>query len=561
MQRIPNPVSDLTIFLKVFREIYLLLKSNSVFDLDDITLAMIETNNVTSQGAIGEEALSRSTRSDRSKDPLYNQSKMYAELFRTLGWIQSTTAKLKFTFSLLGVYVATSNLPTAISLLKENLLGISYPNEVLGVKGEQNLRIMSSILLTMNALDSITRDEMIVGPMSILDDTNSSEFQRMLTSLQSCRAEPEKLKKWFNFISAERKISSVTMGNYTRFPIAVLPWTGWGVKDRKKGILITEEGRKEAIRIINSKDYRLEQFYNLQDDLKPAFIRCSFYGLLERQGFDLNTILTNFTADILLLRKNEIDYQKVIFSPFQQLSRETIQKWTPELVIEIDSFERNTIQLVDTTKSKNTEKVNFLLELVDDIYEKTNITDDLYREIKEVISNTKSTEEAAYLLFDKYSSSNKNIFYPLVANLLTILGFKCHVSRAGQNYERADAMIVDDQFCIPIEIKSPGEEVELSVKAIRQALENKIILLSRKNYPTDRKTTSLAIGFKPPNDRSEVYELIENIKNSFDINIGVIDFYSLLILVISSISESKKINLAQLSSLQGVICVSPITAK
>ena len=163
------------------------------------------------------------------------------------------------------------------------------------------------------------------------------------------------------------------------------------------------------------------------------------------------------------------------------------------------------------------------------------------------------------MLFNKYSSANQYIFYPLIANLLTILGFKCNASRAGQNYERADAMIIDDHFCIPIEIKSQGEETEISVKAIRQALENKIILLSRKNYPTDRATTSLAIGFKPPNDRSEVYELVKNIKAAFDINIGVIDFYSLLILVISSISTGKKVNLTQLSSLQGVIHVDPST--
>lgn len=68
------------------------------------------------------------------------------------------------------------------------------------------------------------------------------------------------------------------MGNYTRFPIAVLPWTGWGIKNRKSGILITEEGRKEAARILDSQDYRLEHFNNLKDELKPAFIRSSFYS-------------------------------------------------------------------------------------------------------------------------------------------------------------------------------------------------------------------------------------------------------------------------------------------
>lgn len=556
MQRIPNPISDLTIFLKIFRDIYPLLRELNVFNIDNITRSMIDTNSVTSQGAIGEEALLRSTRKDRTRDPLFNQSKALSELFRTLGWIQSTTSQSIFTFSLLGIYVAEVNERIAVNLLKECLLGIAYPNEILDVKGQQQVRLISSILLTMDSLNFITRSEMIVGPMSVLDDTDSTIFHEMLTKLLLCRKKPEKLTEWIDLISDERNISLVTMGNYTRFPMAALPWSKWGIKDRKIGTLISEEGRQEANRIKNSLDYRLKDFYALSDTLKPAFIRGCFYGLLERQGFDISCV----QDELKLLQEHNINYKKILFSPFQQLSRETIQKWTPELVVEINTFQKDIIKLGDTTKSKITEKVTFLLELVEDISEESNITDDLYYEIKQVIADTKSTEEAANFLFDKYSSSNKNIFYPLVANLLIFLGFKCHVSRAGQNYERADAMIIDDQFCIPIEIKSPGEEVEISVKAIRQALENKIILLSRKNYPTDRKTTSLAIGFKPPNERSEVYELIDNIKKAFDINIGVIDFYSLLILVISSISESKKINLAQLSSLQGVIRVSPITA-
>ena len=68
------------------------------------------------------------------------------------------------------------------------------------------------------------------------------------------------------------------------------------------------------------------------------------------------------------------------------------------------------------------------------------------------------------------------------------------------------------------EIKSTGEETEISVKAIRQALENKIIFLSRKQYKTDNETTSLAIGYNLPNMRSEVFELIEDIHNSFKLS-------------------------------------------
>ena len=42
-----------------------------------------------------------------------------------------------------------------------------------------------------------------------------------------------------------------------------------------------------------------------------------------------------------------------------------------------------------------------------------------------------------------------------------------------------DAYVKVNSVDIPIEIKSPTEEEFLSTKAVRQALENKIILLSR----------------------------------------------------------------------------------
>lgn len=96
------------------------------------------------------------------------------------------------------------------------------------------------------------------------------------------------------------------------------------------------------------------------------------------------------------------------------------------------------------------------------------------------------------------------VFYPLIADLFCILGFNCTATRAGINYERWDAIAIDDDFTIPIEIKSPSEEEYISIKAVRQALENKIILLSRKTYNTDWDTVSLAVGYHMLHDRAEV---------------------------------------------------------
>lgn len=56
-------------------------------------------------------------------------------------------------------------------------------------------------------------------------------------------------------------------------------------------------------------------------------------------------------------------------------------------------------------------------------------------------------------------------------------------------------MIPDDAYSIPVEVKSPTEEEMLSVKAIRQATENKSIVTARKPYKTSYEvSTFVCIG-------------------------------------------------------------------
>jgi len=558
MQRIPNPVSDLNVFLRVFREIYFILQNTNEFGLDDISRAMISTNNVTSQGAIGNEALKRSFRVDRSRDPIYNQSKMYAELFRTLGWILFTSSKLTYTFSLLGIHVATASNPN--SLMQECLLGIAYPNEVLGVKSTQNIRVFSSIILTLDSLKWISRDEMIAGPLSISDDQDPNMFKKMIDTIIFCRNNPTELQKIICDLSAQRRISKVTMGNYTRFPIAVFPWAGWGVKKSRGIIEFTEAGEKIALLLKNNPDIRLSDFNNFPDETKPSFIRFTFYSILSRSGFNIDSILKILATDIDILKQYKIPYADYIsFSPFQQLSRDTIKKWTPELVIEKESYDNKEFDsshnITAKISSSNQNYSNIVFNLSDNAVSSTSQLDLLIEEINKALEKSNSEYDAAEILYNTYSSSNKDVFYPLIGNLFCILGFDCRVSRGGQNYARADAIILNPHTSIPIEIKSPGEEPEISIKGIRQALENKIILLSRKNYPTDIETTTLVVGFNPPNNRSEVHDLINDIKNTFNIRIGVIDFLSLLKLTVRSVKNNKQLDSTDFNLLEGIIYV------
>ena len=120
--------------------------------------------------------------------------------------------------------------------------------------------------------------------------------------------------------------------------------------------------------------------------------------------------------------------------------------------------------------------------------------------------------------------------------MLTQLGLTTTVTRTGDTNDRMDAKILGEFGIIPIEIKSPTETEKINVKSIRQALENKIVLLSRySDYGTSKEVTTLAIGFLNPNPRSDVTELIEDIHNAFNINVGILSITEIMELLMEKL--------------------------
>ena len=166
----------------------------------------------------------------------------------------------------------------------------------------------------------------------------------------------------------------------------------------------------------------------------------------------------------------------------------------------------------------------------------------------------RSKEKIVQSVFDEMVTATQTRFYPFIAMLFRVLGFDASTSRSGDNGARWDAIIVDKTDSIPIEIKSPTEEQHISLKAIRQALENKVILLSRETHPTRAKTTSLAVGYYLPNDRAEVTNLILDFKTTYGFSIGVIDLATLLKMAVSIILDGSTFNRDDLIELEGGIC-------
>lgn len=532
IKRFPNPGSKIEMLIHIFKSIVPILIRKQYFSLYDMELAMINNRLVSSEGYTGMEAFKRSLRDDASRDPIYNQAKMYAEVYRSLGWFSSSPDNnLNFGVTELGRIISQLDDSLNKEIYKESVLGIVDPNKILDKRDGLTMRPFKLFLNTIKVLhNKICKLELILGPMMV-SDNNTEEVKRMVNRINSLRGSFYELQNEMKEIIQSTGIAKNTMENYTRLPIATLEYLGWIKKEKTDALYpgsrnmvvmtLTDKGLVDVEYYNSLKDIRINEFNELNAKEQNALIRLSFYQQLKRIKTDIDYDYKKREEDIDILSNKYGDNPQFLFSPYQTLP----MKYVDDILNISRDYTDTTLPLkkqflinLFSAEIEKVEKEYTELNLLSDQSEQYSIQND--NEIFDIISQNESKgfDVLFDILYKKYENSNKDIFYPLIGDILNYLGFNCIVSRNGTNYERYDAIIVSENS-IPIEIKSPGEEKNISVKAIRQALENKITLLSRKNYKTDWNTTTLVIGYNLPNDRAEVSALINDIKSTYNITI------------------------------------------
>ncbi len=567
MIRFPNPGSNMGAFVRTFQVLSRALCGLGKFSLDDMSAALVETNLATSSGHIGKEALKRSTRSDRTRDPLFNQSKMYSELFRVMGWIQPTPSSMQtFMISYLGSHVMSAE-EEPTGLVKECLLGIAYPNPLVEIKGSSFARPMAFILLTAASLEGrITRDEMIIGPMDISDDRDQKAVASMIGKLAALRAEQGSVSAVLKDRASRLGVQVNTLHNYTRFPLGVLRWAGWTRPERDSGIfdVLTTEGARVAASIKDSYDVRAKDLSSYPPAEVDGFLRVATYRMLGRSGYSLIGLTEPIETmeakckrvlDGLGIR----DTKRTLFSPFQECDPQRINPLFPP-VDRPGAHDTKGVTVVAFPGGSKPGRP--IIEGIQPVVWQpahpkpgighTGITADIVRYVE---TDGLGLDQMVDAVMKDYGASEQNVFYPAVADLFRFLGHDCICSRAGVNYQRMDALIRHATESIPIEIKSPAEQQFISVKGVRQALENKVVLLSRKYVPTLPSTTSLVVGYELPNDRSEVANLIEDIFYTYQIAIGVFGFRSLVELAGVLLLHQQKPKDEDFRSMRGIFLI------
>ena len=557
-------------FVAVYKAVFNRYRGQ-VVKLDDMVQATVEANLATSSGYMGKEAIARSTRRDRSRDPLYNQLKMYAELFRSLGWLRSTeSSALNYTFTLLGEQVVAADRHWR-SLLGETVLGIVYPSYAIELRGNHDIRPFATILSTMLACnDGLSRDEMIVGPLSASSDRSEASMADIAAKVMELREEPAAIKGALNELKEAGGIQINTLRNYTRWPLAVLRDLGWTEKDREPYRRsnktfdihrLTALGKERARGLKGAVDLRVNQVDRLPSSQKRALSRHAHFSMMERTGFDVSSVTEQLQRDEETrrgaLRKLRLPEDKpILFSPFQALSIADLSKIFPQP--EAAPAERSMQEVIDGTNVGRGPRAHLFVEPTF-VASKTEAEGvdltSLKAELRSLWNVHLSADAAAQAFAHSRRENTKTQFYPLVTHLLQLIGFPSHCSRTGVNYQRLDAYVWLHGLAVPIEIKSPAEELYLSTKAIRQAIENKVILIARGGMNTRRELSTLIVGYQIPNERAEMSMLIDDVYAAFGFRIGVLDLHTLAYLAIKAVTELVSIDEKQLSHLKGFLDV------
>lgn len=563
MIRFRNPGSQYSTQVQVFKELFKRYGEADSFSLDQMAETITMTNLMTAYGYAGAQAYSLSQNEDRSRDTTYNNAKMYAEVFRLLGWVASADASHSYplVFTYIGQHVANCETEDeALSLYKQCVLGINNPQETINVKFTEQVRFFKAALLSFLELDNIMyKHELCYGPMSV-NDTDPEDWKRMISYVKSIRGSYSRYCNAYEKLCDDLNVKETLPDNSTRLPVAMMQTCGWVEKAKKTNKLfppksldcmsITQKGIEVARYLRSLKDLRLDEFHSYSALQQESLIRLGVFSMLKRAGYDTSRY-SNIINDDSNRCSSILEGKELLFSPYQTIQHETVDD---ALGIVRSS---NIILKPHIAATKTARRTSDVMDLHNtEAFTSGNADSDeemavITHRVETRFKQGESKDSIIDSEFKEMINATQTVFYPYVATLFRILGFNCRASRAGDNGARWDAIIMDEEESIPIEIKSPTEEQHLSLKAIRQALENKIVLLSREIHHTKERTTSLAVGYYLPNDRAEVSILIDDFYAAYGFSIGVIDLKTLLVMAVNSIIDKKTINKEQLYTLRG----------
>jgi len=341
--RFSNAVSDIRKFIDTYKVIYQKLKDTKDFTHDDATEALIENGLVSSSGAIGQEAVNRSRRADRSRDPLYNQLKMYSEIYRMLGWYNPGSKRTNFVIPDYGEYIFDADREILRSHFELNVLHIVSPNPLVEIRGGNILRPFPLILKLLDRLDGVLhRDEIILTVLVCSNDREENYIDEAEKLIRSLRGDAAKLEDAYEKLMKKHGVNSKDVfRNYTRFVLATLRWLDYAQPERRKGIygtkavnvyVQTELAKQKIEDLDGCIDIRFSDLEDFSDKENAAFALYILFHHLKQIGYDVSDpetqeLITKVSAigQPIIEQFGINNKSKILYFPYQETPLNILQ--------------------------------------------------------------------------------------------------------------------------------------------------------------------------------------------------------------------------------------------
>ena len=157
MIRFRNPGTQYSTHVQVMKLLYKELSNQAFFTLDDMAVVLAKANLMTAYGYAGDNALKLSNTEQKSLNSAKMNAKMYAEVFRMLGWVTPYNTKKSYplAFTYIGAHVALSK-DDCSELYEQCVLGINTTNQLSdNMSYDENVRFFKCALRTLIDLDGV----------------------------------------------------------------------------------------------------------------------------------------------------------------------------------------------------------------------------------------------------------------------------------------------------------------------------------------------------------------------------------------------------------------------
>ena len=309
-----NPGTQYSTQIQVIKQLYEALHNQAYFTLEDMAVVIVQSRLMTAYGYAGNDALRLSNTDQESMNSALMNAKMYAEVFRMLGWITpySEESSYPLVFTYIGIHVALST-GDCSKLYEQCVLGINNPNQLTDkIRYDEKVRFFKCALRSFIDLDGIMyKHELCLGPMSVNDEDDEA-YDKMIKYIRSLRGNYSRLQKAFENLAASLGMKPTPVDNCTRLPIAFMKSCNWveSVSDKSlygksmTCLQITEHGKETYKSIKDMYDLRLDKFMELDKNTQNSMIRLGTYSMLLRSGYDMSIIYDVMLKDKKNCTKN-----------------------------------------------------------------------------------------------------------------------------------------------------------------------------------------------------------------------------------------------------------------